>query len=80
MNFNLFPQRDNRIPNLNASIIAQHKHEPAMKAVRVNGHITEVKQTQYQSNSKMGDHLGFINFVLFSGSNIREIGKFAELY
>ena len=43
MNFNIFPQRDNRIPNMNASIRAQHKHEPAMKAVRVNGKITEVK-------------------------------------
>ena len=32
MNFNFFPQRDNRIPYMNASITAQHKHEPAMKA------------------------------------------------
>ena len=44
MNFNFFSQTDNRIPNMNASITAQHKHEPAMKAVRVNGIITEVKQ------------------------------------
>ena len=29
---------------MNASTRAQHKHEPAMKAVRVNGKITEVKQ------------------------------------
>ena len=45
MNFNFFPQRDNRIPNLNASIKAQHKHEPTMRAVRVNGKISEVKQS-----------------------------------
>ena len=44
MNYNFFLQRDNRIPNLNTSTRAQHKHEPAMKAVRVNGQITEVKQ------------------------------------
>ena len=30
---------------MNALIRAQHKHKPAMKAVRVNGKITEVKQT-----------------------------------
>ena len=30
---------------MNASITDQHKHEPAMKAVRVNGKITEVKQS-----------------------------------
>ena len=42
---NFFPQRDNRIPNLNVSNIkAQHKHEPTMRAVRVNGKISEVKQ------------------------------------
>ena len=61
---------------MNASIRAQHKHEPAMKAVRVNGKITEVKQPQDQSksNSKMGDHLGSIHFVFFSvAENIRQI-------
>ena len=44
MNFNFFSQKDNRIPNLNASIRAQHKHEPAMKAkaVRLNGQITRI--------------------------------------
>ena len=36
-----------------------------MKAVRVNGKITEVKQLQDQSNSKMGDHLESIHFVFF---------------
>ena len=46
MNFNFFPQRDNRIPNMNASIRAQDKQEPALKAVRVNGKITEVKQSE----------------------------------
>ena len=56
-----------------ASITAQHKHEPAMKAVRVNGKITKVKQPQDQSNSKMGDHLGSIHFVFFSGRNTRQI-------
>ena len=50
---------------MNASITAQHKHEPAVKAVRVNGKITKVKQPQDQSNSKMGGHLGSIHFVFF---------------
>ena len=45
MNFNFFSQRDKRIPNLNASIRAQHKHEPKVKAVRVDGQITEVEQS-----------------------------------
>ena len=45
VNFNFFPQRDNRIPNLNASIKAQYKHESTMRLVRVNGKITEVKQS-----------------------------------
>ena len=59
MNFNFFPQRDNRIPNLNASIKAQHKHDPTIGGVRVNGNISEV-------NTKMGDHLGSKHFVFFS--------------
>ena len=63
--FNFFPKRDNRIPYTNDSITAQHKHEPVVKAVRVNGEITKVKQPQDQSNSKMGDHLGSIHFVFF---------------
>ena len=46
---------------MNTSITAQHKHEPVIKAVRVNGKITKVKQP----NSKMGDHLGSIHFVFF---------------
>ena len=51
---------------MNASIRAQHKHEPARKAVRGNGKITKVKkQPQNQPNSKMGDHLGSIHFVFF---------------
>ena len=44
-----------------------------MKAVKVVGKITEVKQPQDQSNSKMGDHLGPIHFVFFRGRNIRQI-------
>ena len=46
---------------MNALVRAQHKHGPAMKAVRMNGKIIEVKQPQDQSNSKMGDHF----FVFF---------------
>ena len=30
---------------MNASIKAQHKHEPTVRALRVNGKITEVKQS-----------------------------------
>ena len=50
---------------MNASIRAQCKHESAMKAVRVNGKITKVKQPQDQSNSKMGE----------SGRNIRQTSQ-----
>ena len=53
---------------MNASIRAQLKHEPTMRAVRVNGQITaEVKQLKTWSwaNSKMGDHLGSMHFVFF---------------
>ena len=65
---------------MNASITAQHKHEPAMKAVRVNGKITKVKQPQDQSNSKMGGHLGSIHFVFFfSGRNIRSIRQICQI-
>ena len=55
---------------MNASIGAQHKHEPAMKAVRVNEKITKVKQPQDQPYSKIGDHLGSIYFVFFSVAKI----------
>ena len=37
--------KDGWAVNLNASIKAQHKHETTMRAVRVNGKITEVKQS-----------------------------------
>ena len=36
-----------------------------MKAVRVNGQITEVKQLKTKANFKMGDHLGSIHFLFF---------------
>ena len=49
VNFNFYLQTDNRIPNLNASIKAQHKQEPTVRAVRVNGKITEVKQSAWVS-------------------------------
>ena len=49
VNFNIFPQQDYGIPNLNASIKAQPKHEPTKRAVRVNGKITEVKQLALRS-------------------------------
>ena len=48
---------DNKIPNLNASIRVQHWHEPTIRAVRVKGEISEVKQLKTKANSKMGDHL-----------------------
>ena len=59
MNLNFFSRRDNRIPNMNASIRAQHKHEPNVKAVRVNGQITEDKQPMDRGSTRMGDHLFF---------------------
>ena len=74
---NFFSQMDNRIPYMNTSIRSQHKHEPAMKAVRLNGKITEVKQPQDQPNSKMGDHLGSIHFVFFQWQQI--LGKIRQI-
>ena len=35
-----------------------------MRAVEVNGQISEVKQTKTMVSTKMGDHLG-MHFVLF---------------
>ena len=58
-----------------ASIETQNKHEPAMKAVSVNGKITKVEQPRDQSNSKMGDHLGSIHFIFFRGRKIRQISQ-----
>ena len=55
---------------MNASIRVQHKHEPAMKAVRVNWQITEVMQPQDQSNSKM---VTIYILPFFSGRNIWQI-------
>ena len=57
---------------------------PEMKAVRVvsewvNGKITEVKQPQDQSNSKMGDHLGSTHFVFSSGRDIRQIRQISQI-
>ena len=60
-------------PSLKWLTFAQCKHDPKVKAVRVNGKITEVKQPQDRSNSKMGDHRGSIDFVYVSGRNIRQI-------
>ena len=48
-------------PYVQWATFAQYKDEPKVKAVSVNGHITEVKQL----NNWMGDHLGFIHFVFF---------------
>ena len=61
-----FSQRDNRIPNLNVSIRAQHKHGATMRELWVNGQITEVKQLKTKANSRMDDHLGSIHFIFFS--------------
>ena len=38
-----------------------------------------LKLPQDQSNSKMGDHLGSIHFVFFSGRNIRQIRQNCEI-
>ena len=46
-------------PSLKLPTFAQYKYGPKVKAVRVNGQITEVKHT------KIGDHLGSMHFVFF---------------
>ena len=55
----LFSKRDNSIPSLNASVAAKHKHEPTMRAVRVNGQITEVKHRPDHSWQLLVFHCGF---------------------
>ena len=79
MVFNFFSQSDNRIPNLNASIRAQHRHEPKVKAMRVNGQITEVKQSMSRGSTGMGDHLFFFSLAMI-GRNIKQIRKVAKFY
>ena len=79
MNFNFFPQRDNRIPNLNASIKAQHKHEPIMRAVRVNGKISEVMQPALRLILRWvtiwdPNILSFFSLAMI-GKNIRQISQ-----
>ena len=52
-----------------------------MRAVSVNGQITDVKQLKTNANSKMGDHLGSIHFVFFSLAEILgKLGKSAKFY
>ena len=64
-----------------ANICTMIQHDPKVKAVRVYGKISEVKQPQDQSNSKMSDHLGSIYFVFFSVAEILgKLGKFAKFY
>ena len=61
------------------NICTMIQHDPKVKAVRVNGKISELKQPKYQSNSNMGDHLGSIHFVFFSVAEILgKLGKFAK--
>ena len=69
-------------PFLKWLTFAQCQCEPKVKAVRVNGKITEVKQPQDQSNSKMGDHLGYIHFVSFLSvaEILGKLGKFVKFY
>ena len=55
----------NAHPSLKWLTFAQCQQDPKVKVERMNGRITEVKQPQDQSNTKMGDHLGSIHFVFF---------------
>ena len=62
---------------MNASIKAQYKHEPTMKAVRVNGKITEVKQLALQLILRWvaiwdPNILAFFSLAMI-GKNIRQI-------
>ena len=80
MNINFFHKGIIGSPNLNASIRAQHKYEPTMKAVKVNCRITEVKQSMTKNNTKMGDHLGSIHFAFFQfGRYIRKIRQICQI-
>ena len=51
-------------PSLKWLTFAQHKYEPKVKSVRVNGQITEVKETKTREQIRMGDHLA--STVFFS--------------
>ena len=59
---------DRRCFSDGTSIAAQHKYEPAMKAVRVNGQITEVKQPRP------------IYFVFSVAKILVKLGKFVKFY
>ena len=76
MNFNFFPQRENRIPNLNATIKAQHKHEPTMRVVRVYSKITEVKHSVLRLILRWltiwDPNMSFFSLAMI-GKNIRQI-------
>ena len=53
-----------------------------MRAVRVTGQTTEVKQLKTKANSKMGDHLGsiYFMFVFQFGYDWQTYYKFAKCY
>ena len=79
MNFNFFPKRDNRIPNLNAPIKTQPKHKPTMRAARVtvNGKISEVKQSALRLIPRWvtiwdPNILSFFSLAMI-GKNIRQL-------
>ena len=84
MNFNIFLQlRDNRIPNLNASIKAQHKNEPTMRTMRMNGKISEVKQSALRLILRWvtiwdPNILSFFTLAMI-GKNIRQISQICQI-
>ena len=59
-------------PSLESLTFTQYMHDPRVKAVRVNGHITEAFKTK--DNTKMSDHFSVWLWL-------EEIlGKFAKFY
>ena len=54
--------------------MTQHKHEPKVKVVRVNGQITEVKQSMSRGSTRMGDHLFFCSLAMIA----EILGKLAK--
>ena len=68
---------------MNASIKVQHKHEPTMKAVRVNGKISEVKQSALRLILRWvtiwdPNILSFISLAMIS-KNIRQIRHICQI-
>ena len=63
---------------MNASIKAQHNHEPTMRAVRVNGKISEVKQSELRLILRWVT-IWDPNILAVIDKNIRQISQISQI-